>query len=42
MLLSGLKYIPNDAVYLSALTLSEIRKGIKKIKDHSQKKRLII
>lgn len=34
--------IPINAVFLSVLTLGEIRKGIEKVKDNKRKKKLLI
>jgi toxin FitB len=34
--------IPMDAIFLSVLTLGEIRKGVEKIKDNKRKKSLLI
>jgi len=37
-----LEQIPTDAFFLSVLTLSEIRKGIEKIKDSKREKKLLL
>lgn len=34
--------IPIDAIFLSVLTLGEIRKGIEKVKDNKRKKKLLM
>lgn len=34
--------IPADALFLSVLTLGEIRKGVEKVKDNKRKKKLLI
>lgn len=36
------KLIPVDTVFLSVLTLGEIRKGIEKVKDNKRKKKLLV
>ncbi len=34
--------IPSTAIFLSVLTLGEIRKGVEKVKDNKRKKKLLI
>src|ERR1700733_12325232 len=34
--------IPMNAVFLSVLTLGEIRKGVEKVKDNKRKKKLLL
>lgn len=36
------KQIPDNTIFLSVLTLGEIRKGVEKVKDQSRKKKLLI